>query len=140
VTTPAEQSAYEQLYLYSGSRGRESFILQLVVDAYGAQMATAETKPIAMVFALIGLFLHVERGFSGLRVQEVHMQLGRRKHPWPPIALPIHRGAITAADVLNVPEGAQRDEAISDWCRSVWEAHHENRQTIIDLLQRHHVI
>ena len=139
IPTP-ELSAYDQLYLYAGTRGRETFILQLVVDAHGAQIATAETKPLAIVFALIGLFLHVEQGFSGLQVQQVHMQLGREKHPWPNITLPSHRGDITAEDVLTVPEGDERDAAISDWCRSVWEAYVENRSTVIHLLTRHGVV
>jgi hypothetical protein len=79
-------------------------------------------------------------GFTGLRVQQVHMQLGRKKHQWPTIALPVQRGDLTAADVLTVPEGPERDAAISAWCRSVWAAYRDNRQRIIDLLQRHGVI
>lgn len=100
---------------------------------------TAETKPIAAVFALIGLYLHVERDFTGLQVQQVHMQLGRQTHQWPPITFPSHRGDVTAADVLTVPEGEERDRAISDWCRSVWQAYQPNRQTIVHLLQQHNV-
>jgi hypothetical protein len=140
MTSPPEFSAYDQLYLYAGTRGRESFILQHVVDAHGAQVATAETKPIAVVFALIGLFLHVEKGFTGLRVQQVHMQLGRQKHQWPTIPLPFLRGGISAEDVLKVPEGEERDAAISDWCRSVWEAYREQRGTIVALLEAHRII
>lgn len=135
-----ELSAYDELYVYSGTRGRDTFILQLVVDAHGAQVATEQTKPIAVVFALIGLFLHVEKNFTGLRVQQVHMQLGRKKHQWPAIVFPAQRGAITAADVMKVPAGLERDAAISKWCQSVWEAYRANRQTIVDLLQRHGVI
>jgi hypothetical protein len=93
-----------------------------------------------VVFALIGLFLHVEKNFTGLRVQQVHMQLGRKKHQWPAIVLPSQRGAITAADVLKVAEGPERDATISKWCQSVWEAYRANRQTIIELLQRHGVL
>jgi hypothetical protein len=141
MTSPEpELSAYDQLYLYAGTRGRETFILQLVVDAQGAQIATPETKPIAIVFALIGLFLHVEKGFTGLRVQQVHMQLGQEKHEWPTITLPFHRGDITAEDVLKVPEGEERDSAISDWCRSVWQAYGEVQGTIRALLEAHRII
>jgi len=140
MTTPAA-SAYDELYVYSGSRGREAFILQLVVDAHGAQCATADIKPIAIVFALIGLYLHVERDFTGRRVQQIHMQLGRKKHDWPTITLPADRGDITCADVLNAPAGLKRDAAISEWCRSVWEAFApDNRSTIVTLLQQHRVI
>ena len=113
--TPDECSAYDEIYVYAGSRGRETFILQLVVDAHGAQMASDATKPIALVFALIGLFLHVEKAFTGLQVQQVHMRLGRTKHPWPAIVLPAERGSTTADDVLKVPAGPERDAAISAW-------------------------
>ena len=133
---PPDVSAYDQLYLYSGTRGRETFILQLVVDAHGAQTATGDTKPIAVVYALIGLYLHVEKAFTGLRVQQVHMHLGKRKQQWPKIALPAFRGSMTAADVLKVREGPERDAAISDWCRSVWEAYSESRDAIVRLLHR----
>ena len=72
----------------------------------------AHTKPIGLAFALIGLYLHVERGMSGRDVQRVHMQLGRRKQPWPAFALPHHRGAMTAADVMAAAPGPERDRAI----------------------------
>jgi hypothetical protein len=132
--------AYHELYVYAGTRGRDKFILQHVVDAGCAQAATAETKPIALVFALIGLFLHVERNVTGLRVQQVHMQLGRKKQPWPAMVLPADRGAVRPEDVMKVPAGPERDAAISDWCRSVWEPYQVNRQAIIDLLQQHRII
>jgi uncharacterized protein DUF5946 len=133
-------TVYDHLYLYAGGRGRERFILQNVVDAHHAQIATEQTKPIAIIMALVGLYLHVERGFTGLQVQQVHMQLGRNTHQWPRIVLPQTRGAVTEEVVMKVPEGDERDAAISDWCRSVWDAFQDNRSTIIDLLQRHRLI
>ena len=132
-------SAYDELYVYAGSRGRDTFILQLVVDAHGAQLATEHTKPIALVFALIGLYLHVEKQFTGLQVQHVHMRLGRQKHPWPTITLPHDRGDTTAADVLLVPAGADRDAAISEWCRAVWDAFRQSREQIIKILKEHQI-
>ena len=136
----AEFSVYDRLYVYAGSQGRERFILQHVVDAHHAQTATEQTKPIAIIMALVGLYLHVERGFTGIQVQQAHIQLGRKKHEWPDIALPPTRGAITAEDVMRATEGDERDVAISEWCRCVWEAYAANRHTIVDLLQRHRVI
>ena len=138
--TPTEFSAYDELYVYSGTRGRETFILQLVVDAHCCQMASEDTKPIAMVMALVGLYLHVEKHFTGLQVQHAHMRLGRKKHAWPTFALPAERGSITAEDVLRVPAGPERDAAISEWCRLVWAAYDESRQPIIDLLREHQIV
>jgi hypothetical protein len=135
-----EFSAYDELYVYSGTRGRETFILQLLVDAHCAQFAAEDTKPIAVAFALIGLYLHVEQRFTGLQIQHVHMRLGGQKHPWPTVVLPAARGTMTAEDVLRVPAGEQRDAAISDWCRSVWAAYGDSRQQIIDLLRDHRIL
>ena len=63
--------------------GRPGFILQHAVDAFAAQTANEQSKPIGVVFALVGLYLHVEKQFSGRQVQQVHMKLGRLKREWP---------------------------------------------------------
>jgi hypothetical protein len=86
------------------------------------QTASQDSKPIGVVFGLVGLYLHVERDFSGRQVQEVHMTLGRRKREWPRVYLPEDRGSVTVADVLMVPAGPERDIAIDNWCRSIWIA------------------
>ena len=54
--------AYDEVYAYT--MGRAGFILQHVVDAHAAQSASEETKPIRVIFALVGLYLRVERQFS----------------------------------------------------------------------------
>ena len=108
-----------------------------MVDAWAAQAADAASKPITVAFALVGLYLHVERGVSGRRVQRVHMELGRTKQAWPRFALPASRGAITPAEVMAAPEGAARDAAVDAWCRSVWEAYAASRGEVVALLERH---
>lgn len=130
--------AYHELYAYS--MGRPSFILQHVVDANTAQRATADGKPIAVVFALAGLYLHLERGFNGTRVQQAHTTLAARKREWPAIRLPESRGAITPGDVMALPEGAERDAAIDRWCQSVWDEFQHSRDTIIGLLQEYRIV
>jgi hypothetical protein len=124
--------AYDEVYAYT--MRRPGFILQHVVDAFAAQTARQESKQIAIVFSLVGLYLRAEKKYSGQDVQKVHMQMGRRTRQWPAIVLPADRGTITAADVLAAPEGTERDEAIDAWCRSVWAAFHESRPAIIALL------
>jgi hypothetical protein len=64
-----EQDAYDQVRYYTLSLGDPAFIHQHVVDAFIAQHADENTKPIAITFALVGLYLHVEKGFSGQQVQ-----------------------------------------------------------------------
>ena len=133
--TDAMREAYDQLYVYTMGRGRELFILQHVVDAFGAQTAHEHSKPIGLTFALVGLYLQVEKGYSGREVQRVHMRMGRLKRQWPALALPRDRGNMTPTDVLTVPAGPDRDLAIDAWCRSVWAAFHDSRQAIVELLR-----
>lgn len=113
--------------------------MQHVVDAFAVQTANRDTKPVAVVFGLIGLYLHVEKQFSGRQVQEVHITLGCRKRKWPTIHLPENRGRVTVVDVLTAPAGPERDRAIDDWCRCVWTPFGENHQTIIALLREYEI-
>ena len=129
------RAAYDEVYVYT--MGRPGFILQHVVDAFAVQTASQNSKPIGVVFGLVGLYLYVEKQFSGRQVQEVHMKLGRRKRQWPRVYFPEDRGAMTVVDVLAVPAGPERDMAIESWCRSVWTSFRDNRQTIIDLLREY---
>jgi hypothetical protein len=131
--TPAD--AYHELCCYTLAHRDRSFIHQHAVDAFAAQHADERTKPIKLTFALVGLYLYVERQFSGKQVQRVHMGLARHKRPWPAIALPSDRGRITVADVLGVPAGPERDRAIRAWCASVWEAFRDCRPTVAELLR-----
>src|SRR5215813_12398106 len=104
----SEQSvrgAYDELCAYSLTHGDPAFIHQHVVDAYAAQHADAETKPITLTFALIGLYLMVERNFTGKQVQRVHMLLARRRKQWPTFALPEHRGSLTPNAVMDAKPG-----------------------------------
>jgi Family of unknown function (DUF5946) len=132
------RAAYDEVYFYT--MGRAGFILQHVVDAFRVQTANAATKPIGVVFGLVGLYLHCEKQFSGHQVQNAHIVLGRRRREWPNVDLPEHRGTMTVADVLAAPAGPERDVAIDDWCKSVWSACSSRRQTIIDLLREYQVI
>ena len=133
----APQAAYDELAAYTLTLGDPAFIHQHVVDAFAAQHATEATKPITVAFALIGLYLHVERGFTGRQVQRAHMMLARRSRSWPAIPLPEHRGAMTAADVLAAPAGSERDRAIDAWCASVWSAHAEAAPIVAALAHAH---
>ena len=132
------RAAYDEVYVYT--MGRPGFILQHVVDAFAVQTAKVDTKPIGIVFGLVGLYLHVEKQFSGSQVQKAHMELGRKKREWPKVCLPDDRGNVTAADVLAANAGPERDRAIDDWCKSVWTACSVNRGMIIDLLRKYQLI
>jgi hypothetical protein len=129
----ASATAYGEVYVYAMSR--PGFILQHVVDAFVVQTASADSKPIGVVFGLIGLYLRVEKEFSGREVQRAHTTLARKKRNWPPPFLPENRGSMTVEDVLAAEAGPERDAAIDDWCRCVWNAFNGNRDLVITLAQ-----
>jgi hypothetical protein len=137
---PSEREAYDELQCYTLGHGDRSFIHQHVVDAWAAQHAHERTKPIGLTFALVGLYLHVERGFSGRQVQRVHMALAQRKRNWPSFALPEERGSVTASHVMATAAGAERDQAIDAWCASVWDAFRESHQAVAQLLKQRGIV
>jgi hypothetical protein len=131
-----QKEACDELCAYSLTHGDPAFIHQHVVDAFAAQNASEMTKPICVTFALVGLYLHVERQRTGRQVQRTHQALARRQQAWPFLTLPRDRGAMTAIEVLAKPEGAARDEAIHSWCACVWEVFRDNKPAIVELLAR----
>lgn len=136
----AEQDAFDELRGYTLAHGDPSFIHQHVVDAFAAQNADEDDKPIKLTFALVGLYLHLEKGFSGREVQLAHMKIARRKQVWPSFELPGDRGRITAADVLAAPAGPERDAMIHEWCACVWRVFLGNRSVVESLLEPHGIV
>lgn len=59
------------------------FIHQHIVDAYQAQTADQNTKPIALTFSLVGLYLYLEKNYTGRQVQQAHMRMAQHKQTWP---------------------------------------------------------
>ena len=128
----SDEQLFHELAYYTLAHSDPSFIHQHMVDAYAAQHADETTKPITVIFALLGLYLHVEKQFTGRQVQKAHMQLARYRREWVRPALPDLRGAITIADVVAAtPE--QRDARIHEWCASVWQAWAASHTQIRDL-------
>ena len=113
---------YGELSAYTMTRGYGAFIHQLAVDAYGAQHAGENARPIGVAFALIGLYLACEKGYSGRQVQHLHTLLARRSKSWPRFTLPPQTGALTVLDVMRAQPGEQRDDMLRQWGQSVWDA------------------
>ena len=133
--TPAELEAYDALCAYTLTHGNIAFTHQHVVDAGAAWRATPASKPIGIAFALVGLYLRVEKGFTGRQVQRIHMQLAQRKQQWPTFPLPATRGMFGPLDVMGKPEGVERDQAIDAWCASLWQAYAGSRNAVIQMLR-----
>lgn len=134
------EAAYHELLAYTVTRGDAEFIHQYAVDAWAAQTAHATSKPIGVCFALVGLYLHVEQGFTGKAVQRAHMRLARQPEPWPVGPLPAARGTLTVHDVMAQPEGDARDAMLRAWVASVWTAYAAHRESIVHLLRRRGII
>lgn len=132
-----KEELYWQLQAYSLSLRDPDFIHQHVVDAWVAQHAHDGTKPIALAFALVGLYLHLELGFTGRQVQRVHMLLAQQREEWPSFPLPAKRGRVTAKRVLAASEGGARKVAIDAWCESVWDAYSASHEAVARLLAQH---
>lgn len=131
MTLPIDER-YSQLSYYTLSHKDSSFIHQHIVDASTAQMADAGTKPISLFFALAGLYLYLEKNYTGKQVQLVHMKMAKNKRAWPLISLPGKRGDITVTDVLSAPEGIERDSMIKTWCEAVWNAYASEHSIVIE--------
>jgi hypothetical protein len=134
------QDLFDELCFYTLAHGDFSFIHQHVVDAFAAQTAGPNDKPIKLTFALVGLYLHVEKQFTGRQVQQAHMKLGRRKQAWPVFELPEDRGEITVDEVLAREPGPDRDKAIHDWCVSVWNVFRNQRSVVVELLRENEIL
>lgn len=130
----SQNEKYYELSYYTLAHPEPSFIHQYIVDAFTAQNADKDTKPIALAFALIGLYLHLEKKYSGKEVQKAHMQLAKMQKTWPSFEIPKQRGDITVSDVLEVAPGPERDQMIEKWTASVWSAYEGSHQKVIDLL------
>ena len=135
-----EDEAYHELLAYTMSHADPRFIHQHVVDAWGAQHAAPDGKPIRLFFSLAGLYLHHERGFTGRQVQKAHADLAAHSKSWPALPLPAARGTITVVEVIGATAGGERDRMIEDWSKSVWAAFSGHRDVLIRLLRQYHIV
>jgi hypothetical protein len=111
---------FDELSAFTLSLRDKDFIHQLVVDAYAAQHSGPDMKPIATAFALIGLYLTFERGYTGREVQLAHMGLGKTRRERPRFNPPAAKGALTVLDVVRGISEENYKERLNAWGKSVW--------------------
>jgi hypothetical protein len=113
---------------------------QLVVDAYGVQHAGEPTRPIRVVYGLVGLYLALECGVDGPGVRDVHSAMGRPAADWPSFDEPRPTGGITVADVLHAGRDAGSVQghanAVRRWAGEVWAAWSDRREDVVALTER----
>lgn len=112
---------YWKLSAFTVSLRDSDFIHQLTVDTYAAQHSGPHMKPITMAFALIGLYLTFERGYTGGQVRKAHMVLGRAHIRWPSFDSPRTKSTVTVLDVLRDVTEDNYKEPITRWAKSVWD-------------------
>ncbi len=125
----------DELSLYTLSRGDTNFVHQYVVDAYAAQHATENTKPITTAFALIGLYLLTERNYTGREVQQAHMMLANRTKDWPIFPAAERKADLNVSDVLRAEPGEARDMMIKTWAMAVWDSWKNEHEHVARLVK-----
>lgn len=118
------------------SLGAPAFPHQLAVDAYTAQHPGENPKPIRTPFALVGLYLVTDEGFTGRQVQRVHMLLDQKHRDWPAFTPPMNWGAMTALDVIRAEPGGKRLEELNRWVLQVWGAWSHERERVVRLVPK----
>lgn len=126
---------YHELTYYTLGKQDPEFIHQLAVDAYGAQHSGGVTKHITTFFALAGLYLFFEKGYTGKQVQQAHLTLAKNKSfTWPGFEAPNEGSKVTIVDVIN--SGDDRDRILVLWAKSIWESWHKDHQQVIDICEK----
>ena len=96
------------------------FIHQHAIDAYEVQHAGGRTRPITVMFGLIGLYLALEKGYSGRQVQLAHMKIGKTRRNWPILEPPSQPAELTVMDVLRAETDEEKEKMLMRWASSVW--------------------
>ena len=127
---------YYEITYYTLLKKDPSFIHQHVVDAYAAQHSGERTRTITTVFALIGLYLAIEKGYTGKQVQEAHMKIARTRKDWPRPEPPAQPATLTVLDVLQADTDEKKERMIRIWSEAVWESWKHQHAWIRDITER----
>ena len=125
---------YNELSYYSLTHpNKEFFIHKYIVDAYLAQHASKDIKPIKIALALVGLCLFVNYNYTGRQIQNAHIELTKVKKNWPVFVRPESKIDITISDILLTKTYSSRDELIKKWATSVWGIWKDQHAAIMQL-------
>jgi hypothetical protein len=111
---------YYELTYWTLTQQDSRFIHQHAVDAYEAQHAGGKTRPVTAVFGLIGLYLALEKGYTGRQVQLAHMKIASLMKDWPRLEPPARKAELTVMDVLMAESDAEKEKMLMKWAASVW--------------------
>jgi hypothetical protein len=124
-----EALGYEHLHLARVGRWH-----QLLVDTYAAQHAGDPTTRIATAFALIGLYLTLEHGWSGIEVRDAHQLLAGRYRDWPGFEAPRAPASITVQDLVLTGSPDEYVEVLHRWAQAVWASWEDQHDRVAALI------
>jgi hypothetical protein len=107
---------------------------QLLVDTYAAQHAGDRSPAIATAFALIGLCLTLDHGWSGIDVRDIHQQLASRYRDWPSFSRPPGQVDTTIQDLALAGSPADYAAILQRWAGAVWAWWREEHRRVEALL------
>jgi len=105
---------------------------QLTVDTYAAQHPGSQVPAISTPFALIGLLLTLEEGWSGLAVRAAHGWLAAHHAVWPRFTPPLAFGALTAARVADARTPEVHARLVEAWSAATWAAWAQQHTAVRD--------
>ena len=108
---------------------------QLTVDTYGAQHAGGSAARIGVAFALIGLRLSLDEGWSGEEVRDAHQYLAANFREWPEFAPPAERKWMTVYDVALATSPDEHARLVLRWAAEAWAAWEHAREDVVALLR-----
>ena len=108
---------------------------QSAVDAFTLQHLTSVMPPIRQAFALNGLYLVFELGFTGLQARAAHSHLANTVRNWTAYD---RAGAVGELTVSDVSIGSV-DHCVDDmasWGRTVWDAWDDVHEEVAEATDR----
>jgi hypothetical protein len=112
------------------------FIHQYAVDAYEAQHAGRRTRAITVAFGLVGLYLALEKGYTGRQVQLPHMKIGKTRQDWPRLEPPENPAALTVMDVIRAGSDPEKEDMLMRRAEAVWQSWEPRHEWVRDVTER----
>jgi Family of unknown function (DUF5946) len=118
------QKLFDDLGLRAFEDSRYAAMRRLAVDCYACQHDRYVLSGRSLVAHLTGLAVAIEHGGDQHVNERVQSWLSRTRHV-EKLSVPLVRGAITIADMADVPP-AEYAAAVRRWADSVWDAWREH--------------
>jgi len=116
-----------------------NFLLLHILFILGAELYLNNLSsfwgpPQSTTFAMIGLYLTFEKGYTGKQVQRTHIFLAKKNKEWPRFDRLKEKNALTVLDVLQSPESEYMN-MIRKWGKSVWEMWKPEHESVRKLVE-----